>query len=125
MNDCKTGDTEEKVDTRDDEVITPFIKKPDARKVGKYTPLHWASYKGHIKVVWILLKKGISVVPGSAYGETVDRFIRISIGTESEERIDYALQTLYDVLSSKPVDSEWIRFEMQDLGLAEFSPGLS
>jgi len=56
----KTGDTDEKVETNDEEEITPFVKKPDARKVGRYTPLHWASYKGHIKVVWILLKKGIS-----------------------------------------------------------------
>jgi hypothetical protein len=24
--------------------------------VGRYTPLHWASYKGHLKIVWLLLK---------------------------------------------------------------------
>ena len=33
----------------------------------------------------------ISVVPGSAYGKSTDRFVRISIGTESEERIWEAL----------------------------------
>lgn len=79
----------------------------------------------HDLALYLLMEKGISVVPGSAYGSTVDRFIRISIGTESEERIDYALLTLYDVLNSKPVESAWIRAEMQDLGLAEFSPGTS
>jgi len=79
----------------------------------------------HDLALFLLLEKGISVVPGSAYGATVERFIRISIGTESEERIDYALQTLYDVLSGKPIDSNWIRSEMQHLGLAEFSQGLS
>lgn len=80
----------------------------------------------HDLALYLLLEKGISVVPGTAYGATVDRFIRVSIGTESEERIDYALQTLYDVLnSSNPVDSVWIRSEMRNIGLAEFSPGLS
>ena len=79
----------------------------------------------HDLALYLLVEKGISVVPGSAYGSTVDRFIRISIGTESEERIDYALLTLYDVLNSKPVESAWIRAEMQNLGLAEFSPGIS
>ena len=35
----------------------------------------------------LLLEEGISVVPGSAYGKSTDRFVRMSIGTESEERI--------------------------------------
>ena len=85
------------------------------------------NYSGcvHDLALYLLLEKGISVVPGSAYGATVDRFIRVSIGTESEERIDYALQTLYDVINSKPVNSEWIRSEMQNIGLAEFSTGLT
>ena len=34
----------------------PFEKPLDASKTGKYTPLHWAAYKGHMRVVWILLK---------------------------------------------------------------------
>jgi aspartate aminotransferase/aminotransferase len=79
----------------------------------------------HDLALYLLVEKGISVVPGSAYGSTVDRFIRISIGTESEERIDYALLTLYDVLNSKSIESTWIRAEMQNLGLAEFSSGIS
>ena len=39
-----------------EEEYDPFVKPKDAQKVGKYTPLSWASYKGHYKVVWILLK---------------------------------------------------------------------
>lgn len=79
----------------------------------------------HDLALYLLLEKGISVVPGSAYGATTERFIRISIGTESEERIDYALVALYDVLNSKPVEVAWIRSEMKILGLGEFSPGIS
>ncbi len=36
----------------------------------------------------------IAVVPGSAYGASTGRFIRISIGTESEVRIDHALDAI-------------------------------
>ena len=39
----------------------------------------------------LLQEKGIAVVPGCAYGESTDRFIRMSIGTETEERIQEAL----------------------------------
>jgi aspartate aminotransferase/aminotransferase len=39
----------------------------------------------------LLLDKKIAVVPGSAYGKSTDRFVRISIGTESLERIAAAL----------------------------------
>jgi aspartate aminotransferase/aminotransferase len=40
----------------------------------------------------LLLDNLVAVVPGSAYGRSTDRFIRIGIGTESEERIWEALQ---------------------------------
>jgi ankyrin repeat protein len=54
----------------DDEANDPFVKPKDARKVGKYTPLHWASYKGFHKVVWILLKEGMSALDIDMYGNT-------------------------------------------------------
>jgi len=46
------------------------VKPKDAQKVGKYTPLHWASYKGHYKVVWILLKAGMSPLEIDMHGNT-------------------------------------------------------
>jgi aspartate aminotransferase/aminotransferase len=42
----------------------------------------------------LLLHNLIAVVPGSAYGRSTDRFIRVGIGTESEERIWDALQVI-------------------------------
>lgn len=48
----------------------PFVKPPDAQKVGKYTPMHWASYKGHYKVVWLLLKQRISPLEIDMHGNT-------------------------------------------------------
>jgi aspartate/methionine/tyrosine aminotransferase len=44
----------------------------------------------------LLRERHIAVVPGSAYGKSVDRFVRVSIGTESEERIWEALQVMAD-----------------------------
>jgi len=47
-------------EVKGDEEEDPFRKPEDAKKIGKYTPLHWASYKGWAKIVWILLKQGMS-----------------------------------------------------------------
>ncbi|HTD38574.1 MAG TPA: pyridoxal phosphate-dependent aminotransferase [Candidatus Limnocylindrales bacterium] len=47
----------------------------------------------------LLLDHAISVVPGSAYGESTERFIRVSIGTESEERIADALALIRDKIA--------------------------
>ena len=54
----------------EDEEKDPFVKPPDAKKIGKYTPLHWASYKGFFKVVWLLLKAGVSPLDIDEYGNT-------------------------------------------------------
>lgn len=54
----------------DDGKYDPFEKPKDAQKVGRYTPLHWASYKGHYKVVWILLKHGLSPLDIDMHGNT-------------------------------------------------------
>lgn len=53
-----------------EEIYDPFVKPKDAQKVGKYTPLHWASYKGHYKVVWILLKEKMSPLDIDMHGNT-------------------------------------------------------
>lgn len=54
-------DSQEKKSS-DQEQKDPFVKPKDASKVGKLTPLHLASYKGHIKVVWLLLKNELSAL---------------------------------------------------------------
>ena len=54
----------------DDGNNDPFVKPKDAQKVGRYTPLHWASYKGHYKVVWILLKAKLSPFDIDQHGNT-------------------------------------------------------
>lgn len=53
-----------------DEEYDPFVKPKNAQKVGKYTPLAWASYKGYYKVVWILLKQNMSPLDIDMHGNT-------------------------------------------------------
>lgn len=77
----------------------------------------------HDFALWLLVEKNISVVPGSAYGATTSRFIRVSIGTESEERIEEALRTIAAALSTR-IDLGKLRTEMRRLGLGEYQTGI-
>lgn len=63
-------DEEEKIGggDGDDEPYDPFTKADDPAKTGKYTPLHWASYHGHYKVVWILMKANMSPLIKDMHG---------------------------------------------------------
>ena len=60
------GDT--KLQGDDGEEYDPFTKPQSAKNAGRYTPLHWACYKGHQKVVWILLKAECDVTDIDMYG---------------------------------------------------------
>lgn len=61
----------------------------------------------------LLLNKKIAVVPGSAYGESTDRFVRVSIGTESIERITAALYDIFELTKVNTLDRD--RLEEQRL----------
>ena len=54
----------------------------------------------------LLLQHRIAVVPGSAYGKTTDRFVRISIGTETEARIQEALRTIATLSQANQFDRD-------------------
>ena len=41
------GNNDDTAKKNDEEEYDPFVKPKDPRKVGRYTPLHWASYRGH------------------------------------------------------------------------------
>ena len=46
----------------------------------------------------LLRERSIAVVPGSYYGATTDRFVRIGVGTEPEARIEAALVQIRETL---------------------------
>lgn len=63
------------------------------------------NYKGAVSDLaeYLLFNKGIAVVPGCAYGQSTDKFIRLSIATESEARIYRALDIIKEMLISPPM----------------------
>ncbi|MFD4658700.1 pyridoxal phosphate-dependent aminotransferase [Kitasatospora sp. NPDC058444] len=48
----------------------------------------------------LLRESAISVVPGIGYGDSCDRYIRVSVGSESEERIARAVAAIRDLIES-------------------------
>ncbi len=88
-----------------------------------YFFIHTDPYRGNIHdlALYFLLEKGICVVPGCSYGQSTENFFRISIGAESEERIDCALQIIYDFINSDPIDSLHVHQELKRLALPEFA----
>lgn len=70
MNQSKQLEGTMESSNNNDEEPNAFIKQPDPKKFGKYTPLHWASYKGFYKVSWLLLKIGMSPLDVDQYGNT-------------------------------------------------------
>jgi aspartate/methionine/tyrosine aminotransferase len=70
--------------------------------------------------MYLLLYHNISTAPGLAYGESTDRFIRVSIGTESEERIADALAVIKNVLSSRDDVKKLVEVKLAELGFRPF-----
>ena len=63
----------------------------------------------------LLVDDKIAVVPGSAYGASTDRFVRLSIGTESEERIESALDAIRRQIGSNKFDRDIYERELESL----------
>lgn len=70
--------------------------------------------------LYLLLQHNVSVAPGSAYGASTDRFIRVSIGTESEERIFEALSVVKNLLSDPRDLREPVRDRLAESGFLPF-----
>ena len=68
----------------------------------------------------MLLIKQVSVVPGFAYGDSVGRFVRVGIGTESEERIHDALLQIQDLINIKEFDSRLVYEKLEKEGFRRF-----
>ena len=71
----------------------------------------------------MLLNKGIAVVPGSAYGDSTSRFVRLSIGTESEERIRQSILIMKDTITASTFDAAALQDKLARYGLPAFSAG--
>lgn len=70
--------------------------------------------------MYLLFKYNIAAVPGSAYGESTGKFIRVGIGAESEERITDALNIIKAVIRDKTIDQKFIDNKLIENGLHRF-----
>ena len=77
------------------------------------------NYNGSSKdfALSLLVEKGVAVVPGSAYGKSTDRFVRISFGTESMERIWDALSLIRSHIDNHQFDQHRLDSLFRKLGL--------
>ncbi|MUL16618.1 pyridoxal phosphate-dependent aminotransferase [Aliivibrio fischeri] len=60
-----------------------------------------SKYNGDDLSVILMDEHSIATVPGSAYGKTTGKFLRVSIGTESFEKIDNALKIISEYLKNE------------------------
>lgn len=70
--------------------------------------------------LYLLLYHNISTAPGVAYGDSTDRFIRVSIGTESEERIADALAVISNTIKSNIDIKQLVINKLAELELRPF-----
>lgn len=63
----------------------------------------------------LLFQHHISVVPGSAYGESTEKFIRISVGTAEEEEMKRAMDIIRKVIDAQEYDGDFIQRQLKDL----------
>ena len=70
--------------------------------------------------LYLLMKYGISVVPGLAYGQSTERFIRIGVGAESLDIIKECLRTIKRVIESNEYDDKYVDSMLRNLHMNRF-----
>ncbi|MET4371913.1 aspartate/methionine/tyrosine aminotransferase [Bradyrhizobium sp. LB12.1] len=71
----------------------------------------------------ILLTHQIAVVPGSAYGNSTERYVRVGIGAETEERIHTALSLIKDTIHLNTFDSNQLFDQLARENISVFEAG--
>ena len=70
--------------------------------------------------MYILFKYHIAVVPGSAYGESTERFIRVGVGTETVENLKSAIEIIKNVLHTQEYNAELVERAMKQFDVHKF-----
>lgn len=74
--------------------------------------------------LYLLLKYGIAVVPGSAYGKSTAGFIRVGIGAESEERLVRAFDIIKLVYDRQLTDVDYVNKRLKAKGYYRFQEAI-
>lgn len=70
--------------------------------------------------LYLIFKYHIAVVPGLAYGKSTERFIRIGVGTESDEKMKEAICIIKKVIDAQEFDSKIIENGLKELNMQKF-----
>ncbi len=70
--------------------------------------------------LYLLFRYHISVVPGSAYGKSTSRFIRIGVGTESDATMHEAIGIIKKVIQEQEYDEGFVERSYADFGIEKF-----
>ncbi len=68
----------------------------------------------------LLLRHGISTVPGISYGDSAERYLRLSIGTESIEKINKSLDLIKKLNEENKIDYNFLSKKIKELGIKKF-----
>ena len=72
--------------------------------------------------LYLLMKYGISIVPGLAYGQSTERFIRIGVGAETVDDIKMCLDVIKRVIDNNEYDDNFIESELKNIHMNRFIP---
>ncbi len=72
--------------------------------------------------LYLLMKYGISIVPGLAYGQSTERFIRIGVGAETVDDIKMCLDIIKRVIDNNEYDDDFIESELKNIHMNRFVP---
>lgn len=70
--------------------------------------------------LYLLFKYNIAVVPGSAYGKSTERFIRVGVGVEKEETMYTAILVIKKVISKQEFDNNLITHTLNKFNIHRF-----
>lgn len=70
--------------------------------------------------LYLLFKYNIAIVPGSAYGESTERFIRVGVGAETSESIMKAFDVIKKVIDNNEYDEILVNKRLNKLGFNKF-----
>jgi aspartate aminotransferase/aminotransferase len=68
----------------------------------------------------LLLKYGISIVPGISYGDSTERYLRLSIGTETLEKIYQSINIIDKLNKENKIDYNYLSKKIKEFGIKKF-----
>lgn len=71
--------------------------------------------------MYLLFKYHIAVVPGSAYGESTERFIRVGVGVETDETLKDAINIIKNVIDKQEYDEKLIKNSFEKFNIKKFN----